>query len=124
MAISSCLKHIFSAYQILTVAYTLGEILGIDRVNKLVPEKIKLYQNYPNPFNPSTNIRFDIHDGGPVTLTIYDITGRKVHTLVNGYRKPGTYELVYSPSDLASGIYTCVLKTNSGVYNRKMIFLK
>ncbi len=106
-------------------ASTLGEILSIERINKLVPEKIKLYQNYPNPFNSSTKIRFDIHDGGLVTLTIYNITGRKVQTLANGYRKPGGYEIVYSPSvHLTSGIYTCVLKTNSGVYSRKMIFLK
>ena len=104
--------------------YTLGEILGIERINEMVPEKPILYQNFPNPFNPSTNIRYEVHDGGPVTLTIYDITGRKVETLVDEYKKPGKYELVYSTSNLASGIYTCVLKTNSGVYNRKMIFLK
>jgi len=105
-------------------SYTLGEILGFASVNIVLPEKTVLYQNYPNPFNPSTHIKFDIHAAGMITLTIYDILGQKVQTLVNEFRKPGTYGVVYSPSDLTSGLYICVLKTSSGVYRDKMLFLK
>ncbi len=104
--------------------YTLGEILVLEPVNIVLPENTRLYQNYPNPFNPSTNFKFEVHAAGMVDLTIYDILGRKVQTLVNEFRKPGTYDLIYSPSSLTSGLYICVLKTSSGVYRRKMLFLK
>ena len=105
-------------------SYTLGEILSTGRVNKMVPGEMKLYQNYPNPFNPSTNIRFDIPEAGMVSVSVYDILGRKVQTLVYEYLEPGSYQLDYHPDGLASGIYICVLKTNSNIEKRKIVFLK
>ncbi len=77
-----------------------------------------LYQNYPNPFNPSTRIKYDIPQNGNVTLKIYDINGREVRTLVNGFRPQGTYEAEFNSAGLSSGIY--YYRLSSGNYTRVM----
>lgn len=69
------------------------------------PRKFELLQNYPNPFNPTTYFRFSIADFRFVTLQIYDIVGRKVATLVNERKSPGTYEVQFDGSTLSSGVY-------------------
>jgi hypothetical protein len=70
-----------------------------------VPTKFSLEQNYPNPFNPSTTIRYDVPVESKVTLTIYDVLGRKVRTLVDRQLRPGVYEERWNASSLASGAY-------------------
>jgi len=104
--------------------YTLGEIMDIECRDNVIPGKTKLYQNYPNPFNPYTTIKYDIHDAGLVSVEIYNILGRKVRTLVDENQLPGMYETKLDFSNLASGIYICVLKTNSIIEKRKMVFIK
>ena len=70
-----------------------------------LPAKFALLQNYPNPFNPSTTIRFEAPVESRVTLTIYDMLGRKVQTLVDRQLKPGVYAEIWNASMLASGAY-------------------
>ncbi len=65
----------------------------------------QLVQNYPNPLNPKTDIRYQIADGGYVTLAIYDVLGRVVATLVNETRGPGEYVVSWDASFLPSGVY-------------------
>lgn len=77
-----------------------------------------LYQNYPNPFNPSTMIKYDIPQNGAVTLKIYDVNGKEVRTLVNGYRQAGSYEAEFNADGLSSGIY--YYRINAGSYTRVM----
>lgn len=72
-----------------------------------------LSQNYPNPFNPVTNIRYRIVDGGSVTLKVYDVLGREAKTLVNEVKKPGSYEVRFDGSGLASGVYFYKLSIRS-----------
>ena len=111
------------------------DILGAADENKnITPDKIHLYQNYPNPFNPSTNFKYSIPDviSTPtdrgrnlyVTLTVYDILGREVATLVNEEKKPGTYEVKFDGNRLSSGIYFYRLKAGSFIQTKKMILLK
>ncbi len=69
------------------------------------PGSFKLWQNYPNPFNPATTIRYDIPKLSHVTISIYDILGRKVKTIVNAQMVPGHYRVNFNASDLASGVY-------------------
>ena len=88
------------------------------------PEKKLSLQNYPNPFNPSTTIRFYIEERGKVNLTIYDILGRRVKTLVNEIREPGEYEVSFNASNLASGVYIYRLQSNEQVLTRKFILIK
>lgn len=80
-------------------------IVGILETNKNIPDKFELFQNYPNPFNPNTIIRFNIIDSRFVNLKIYDILGKEIKTLVNEYRKAGTYDISFNAGNLSSGIY-------------------
>jgi hypothetical protein len=93
------------------------------------PKNFSLFQNYPNPFNPSTKIKFDLKENGrlkmeDVKLTIYDILGREVQTLVNEQLQPGTYEVTFDESNLPSGIYFYQLKAGDYIETRKMLLIK
>jgi hypothetical protein len=60
-----------------------------------VPATFELGQNYPNPFNPTTQIPFEIKEAGNVTLKVYDMTGREVATLSNGYQSVGSHTVTF-----------------------------
>jgi len=83
-----------------------------------------LYQNYPNPFNPSTKIKYQIPNESKVVITLYDILGKEIETLVNGSKEPGTYELELNAHSLASGTYIYKLVAGDFVESKKMILLK
>ncbi len=70
-----------------------------------LPRELMLHQNYPNPFNPDTKILFDIAEGSYVRLTIYDILGREVITLVDEYKSAGKYSVNFNARNLTSGVY-------------------
>jgi hypothetical protein len=71
----------------------------------LRPEIIQVLQNYPNPFNSSTTIDYQLSENSYVTLTIYDVLGRKVATLVNQQQAIGVYNVKFEAANLSSGIY-------------------
>lgn len=89
-------------------------------------ESYHLYQNYPNPFNPSTIIKFNLPEAGKVKLEVVDVLGKKVITLVDGYRQAGTHSVSWnaSHSGASSGIY--FVKMESGSYTKinKMMLIK
>ncbi len=84
----------------------------------------KLSQNYPNPFNPSTKIQYSLMKPGLVTLRIYDVLGRLVKTLVNGYQVQGSHIVNFNASQLASGVYFYKLESGSFQSVKKMMLLK
>lgn len=88
------------------------------------PERYLLLQNYPNPFNPITNILFEIPYNSQVKLTIYDILGKKITTLVNGNLKVGRYEVDWDASGYPGGVYFYKLETRDFSEVRKMVLLK
>ena len=73
-----------------------------------------LSQNYPNPFNPSTQISYNLPFEGIVSLKVYDMLGKEITTLVNGYVNAGKYTVSFNGPNLSSGIYFYVLKSTSG----------
>jgi outer membrane protein assembly factor BamB len=81
--------------------------------------KFVLQQNYPNPFNPSTTINYQLPNSGIVTIKVYDILGREVNTLVNGFKSAGSYEINFSAEGLASGVYIYRL---TAANNGKILF--
>ncbi len=90
-----------------------------------LPNAVTLNQNYPNPFNPSTVISYNLNSATNVNLTVYDITGRKVSTLVNGRQTAGEQSITFDASALASGIYIYRLQTSDGaLMTRKMVLVK
>ncbi|MEP1307500.1 MAG: DUF1573 domain-containing protein [Balneola sp.] len=89
------------------------------------PTTVSLNQNYPNPFNPSTIISYTLNTSTNVKLNVYNITGRKVATLVNGRQTAGAQEVRFDASSLASGVYIYRLQTTSGTtLSKKMILIK
>lgn len=95
-----------------------------DKIENRQSYGYKLYNNYPNPFNPLTNIKFEIFDRGFVTLDVYDIVGRKVSQLVNGYLETGNHSLLFDGTDLPSGVYFYVLRYNDYESSKKMVLIK
>ena len=93
------------------------------------PERFSLHQNYPNPFNPSTTIAYDLPIASIVNITIYDMMGRKIKTLVNEYEAAGfKYTQWDGRNDknesVSAGLYVYLLQTEKFMQNKKMIFLK
>ena len=93
------------------------------------PTTIALYQNYPNPFNPETRIEYDLSRSDVVSLTVVDLLGRQVRTLVFATQEPGRYMMVWDARDdagqnLPSGMYLYRLRTGSSVLIKKMTLLK
>lgn len=87
------------------------------------PLKLEL-GNYPNPFNPTTVIKYEIPKETHVTITVFDILGRKVETLVNGNETAGIHEVTFDGSRFASGVYFYRLTTQSYSKVMKMLMLK
>jgi hypothetical protein len=83
-----------------------------------------LYQNYPNPFNPTTKISYVLNQTSLVTLTVFDILGREVETLVKGVKPAGNNEATFSATELASGIYFYRLQAEGFVQTRKLVVQK
>ncbi len=99
--------------------------------NKLqteIPKEYNLSQNYPNPFNPVTNIDFDLPFDSKLTITIYDITGREVKTLLNEVLPAGYHTIEFNAGSMASGIYFCRMAAEGNgeqfVMTKKMTVIK
>ena len=122
-------------YDIYGKIYNINSITGIDNIEtNNFPKEFYLAQNYPNPFNPSTTISYTIptletfHATSPqlttVRLTIFDVLGREVATLVNKKQNPGNYQVHFDASKLSSGIYYYRLKAGNFIETKKMILLR
>jgi hypothetical protein len=83
-----------------------------------------LYQNYPNPFNPTTTIRYELPQDGQVTIEVFDILGQKVKTILNEFKRADRYEVKFSSTGLASGVYIYQLRVNDFITSKKMVILK
>jgi hypothetical protein len=120
---------------------TLTDITGISKNNNDIPKTYSLYQNYPNPFNPSTSIKFDLPAvrsqagipelplikgaGGMFTkLSIYDLTGKEVATLVNEKLSPGSYTVNFDGGNFASGVYFYKITAGDFTGTKKMVLMK
>jgi len=89
-----------------------------------VPTDFALDQNYPNPFNPTTSIQFNLPASQNVNLSVFDILGRRVATLVNGQMTAGRHNVTFEASGLPSGMYLYRLSTPNGSISQKMILMK
>ncbi|GMU89629.1 MAG: hypothetical protein AMXMBFR49_18360 [Chlorobiota bacterium] len=92
--------------------------------DETLPSGFALAGNYPNPFNPETRIRYVLDKAGVARLEIYDVTGSKVQTLLNGFQSPGKYELAWNASRYPSGVYLAVLEQEGKTLTHKMVLLK
>ena len=105
-------------------------LTGVRNTGNII-EGYSLEQNYPNPFNPSTTISFKIPDVSSlnstethVTLKVFDILGKEIVTLVDGYKSHGEYKINFDASFLPSSTYFCRLQAGSFKETKKLILLK
>lgn len=89
-----------------------------------VPPQTTLYQNYPNPFNSSTQLRIDLEQSTEVTLTVFDVLGRKVRTLADREFEAGAHFLQFNADQLSSGTYFIRLITDHGVQSIPITLIK
>lgn len=99
-------------------------ITGNYIVSSEIPTEFKLYENYPNPFNPSTSIKYDIAKNSFVRLTVYDITGKEIETLVSDNLEAGRYEATWSGSNFASGVYFAKIESGDYKHVIRMLMVK
>jgi hypothetical protein len=98
--------------------------IGITPISSEVPKSFSLSQNYPNPFNPNTVIKFQVTGYRFIKLSVYDILGKEVSTLVNEQLHPGTYEVNFDGTNLPSGVYFYNLSAGDYTETKKMILIK
>ena len=89
-----------------------------------IPSGFILAQNYPNPFNPGTTIEFGVPERCRVKLSVYDLTGREVATLVDGLEEPGYRVVGFDGGNLASGIYYYRLKSDKFIGTKKLLLMR
>jgi hypothetical protein len=95
----------------------------------LIPDVFALHQNYPNPFNPTTQIKYDLPEDAMVSITIYDIMGRSIRSLVNSKQTAGYLSIVWDATNnlgepMSAGMYIYTIQAGSFRQVRKMILLK
>jgi len=124
-------QHIWPTFQgdNARTGYQGSSALGINHDWTSSPITFALHQNYPNPFNPVSTIRYDLPQASNVTLIVYDILGREVARLVDGYMEPGYHHTMWDSRDqygreVPSGIYIVRLVTPAYIQAIKMLLLK
>ncbi len=110
------------------VRFVVGYLLGVD-AGAGIPEKYALHQNYPNPFNPTSTIQYDLPEATSVRILVYDIMGREIVRLLDGYMEPGFHQVVWNGRDgtgrgVTTGIYITHLVTPEYTKSIKMLLLK
>ncbi len=98
--------------------------VAIDASAEDLPQEFALYPNYPNPFNPTTTISYDLPRLSVVTLTVYDLLGRRVTDLASGRQPAGKYEVSFDATDLPSGVYVYRLAAGEYVKTRRMVVVR
>jgi len=111
-----------NTYDYLLLKYNLQT--DIRNTSTETPEQFVLYQNYPNPFNLNTTIKFDLPRKSNVEMSIYDITGKLVKTLLKEEKNAGSYNINFDATNLSSGIYIYKLITPEITFSRRMILIK
>ncbi|MCK4815513.1 T9SS type A sorting domain-containing protein, partial [bacterium] len=92
--------------------------------NSNLPTEFILNQNYPNPFNPKTIINYELPTTLNVDLSVYNLLGQKVATLVSGKQSAGHHQVEWNAGDLPSGVYYYILKAGGFHDVKKMVLLR
>ncbi|NQT61352.1 MAG: T9SS type A sorting domain-containing protein [Candidatus Marinimicrobia bacterium] len=114
--------------ELLDISAVVTSVVSIDEPG-IIPAVYSLSQNYPNPFNPTTTISYGLPEQSTVKLTIFDIFGQEVTTLLNTSKPPGSYDVHWNGSDdsgnpVSTGVYFCRLEVGDFSQTIKMLYLK
>ena len=112
-----------SSYTDLANFTTGDKIVGVKDNNK-APSGFSLEQNYPNPFNPTTKINYSIPQKGYITLKVYNVLGKEVAAIFEGYQTAGIHTTTFNAANLSSGVYFYQLKADAYSETKKLLLLK
>ena len=96
----------------------------VENQSSLVPVAMNLNQNYPNPFNPSTTISYSLSKASYVKLRVFNILGKELTTLVDGFQSAGNHSARFLASNMASGVYFYRLETEGYTAMKQMLLIK
>ena len=116
-------QYLVTVYQNRLCLMTKDVVLSVGPTPQ-VPLLLTLEPNYPNPFNLSTSIGFSLSSGGTISLTVYDVLGRRIATVVDGPMLAGHHSVPFDATDLASGMYMCRLLAGGMQLTMKMVLMK
>lgn len=88
------------------------------------PSSFVLYQNYPNPFNPTTTIEFELPKDSYVEISVYDLLGRRITTIIKEVMQAGVHRSTFNAAGLPSGLYACTMKADKFLQTKTMLLLK
>jgi hypothetical protein len=97
---------------------------GVAAENVSLPGQLRLLSVYPNPFNPAVTVRYTVPASGHITLIVYDIMGRKLKTLAEGFHSSGTYSVSWNSINTASGVYFCRMEACMHEETVKMLLIR
>ncbi|MDD8018267.1 MAG: T9SS type A sorting domain-containing protein [Bacteroidota bacterium] len=123
-------KNVDKNIEVSLAQHALDSYVNADKLKKgskaveQVPNKLDLMQNYPNPFNPSTTFRISLPESKHVQLSVYNMLGQKVATVVDDLMQAGYNDVRFDGSSLASGIYIYRLQIEKEVRSGKMMLMK
>jgi hypothetical protein len=90
-----------------------------------IPNTVTLHQSFPNPFNPFSKIPYNVDTGQNISISIFDLKGRQIQTLVNHYHAPGNYLTNFAvKNNISSGIYFVLLQNKDGIQTQKIVLTK
>jgi len=98
-------------------------LLGLGNTTS-IPNKFSLSQNYPNPFNPSTKFEYHVPKNAYIKISLYDVSGKFIKTLVDEVKHTGVYEYEFNAAEISSGVYFYKMETEGYSESRKMFFIK
>jgi hypothetical protein len=109
------------------IFFDASSVLSI--VGGVTPDRFALYQNYPNPFNPTTQIRYDLPQSEFVSISIYDVIGRNIKSLINTVQEAGYRSITWNATNdlgqpVSAGIYIYTIQAGEFRQTRKMVLLK
>lgn len=109
---------------IATMVDSVGTVPVSDQHAGALPFAFAVDQNFPNPFNPSTTIKYDLPRTSHVSLSVYDMLGREVATLLNEEKSAGTHTVQWDASGIASGVYFYRIKAGDFVQTKRMLLMR
>jgi plastocyanin len=117
-----CLNHCCSS----TLGSMQGDFTAVQAEVKgsVLNSSASLEKNFPNPFAATTTIRYSLSYPSPVSLSVFDLNGKKLRTLINKSQNSGSYEVSFDGSGLPNGTYIYQLQVSDAVLTRQMILVK
>ena len=111
------------------ISFSSSNSVDIDNKSEMLPKRFVLHQNLPNPFNPVTSLRYDLQQDGLVNITIYDIMGKIVKTLVNSSQTAGYKSIQWNATNdrnepVSAGLYLYTIQVEEFRQTKKMVLLK